>query len=72
MIVLYLLAAIALLVGTAAVYMALIRPFPVQWLYYHYFIRKPAAWATLGGALLYVTWLSRELAHPHCPPCRWR
>ena len=60
MIVLYLLAAIALLVGTAAVYMALIRPFPVQWLYYHYFIRKPAAWAILGGALLYVTWLSRE------------
>ena len=60
MIALYVLAIIALLVGTAAVYMALLKPFPVQWLYYHYFIRKPAVWAILAGSLVYVTWLSLE------------
>ena len=48
---LYLLSIIALLVATAAVYMALLKPFPVQWLYYHYFIRKPAVWAIFLGAL---------------------
>jgi hypothetical protein len=60
MIVLYLLAATALLVGTAAVYMALLKPFPVQWLYYHYFIRKPAVWVIFGGSLIYVTSMSLE------------
>jgi len=60
MIALYLLATVALLVGTAAIYMALLRPFPVQWLYYHYFVRKPAIWAIFGGSLVYVTWLSFE------------
>ena len=60
MIALYVLAISALLVGTAAVYMALLRPFPVQWLYYHYFIRKPAVWTILIGSLVYVTWLSLE------------
>ena len=58
MTILYLLTTIALLVSTAAIYMALIRPFPVQWLYYHYFIRKPIVWAILGGSLLWVTWLT--------------
>ena len=58
MIILYLLAIIALLVGTAAITMALIKPFPVQWLYYHYFIRKPIVWAIFGGSLLWVTWLT--------------
>lgn len=56
MIILYLLAAIALLVGTAAIYMALLRPFPVEWLYYHYLIRKPVVWAILGGSLLWEIW----------------
>ena len=60
MIALYVLAISALLVGTAAVYMALLRPFPVQWLYYHYFIRKPAVWTILAGSLVYVTFLSLE------------
>ena len=46
---LYLLSIIALLVGSAAVYMALLKPFPVQWLYYHYFIRKPVVWAFAGA-----------------------
>lgn len=56
MAILYLLAAIALLVGTAAIYMALIRAFPVQWLFYHYFIRKPMVWSILVGSLLWVGW----------------
>jgi hypothetical protein len=60
MIALYLLATLALLVGTAAVYMALLKPFPVQWLYYHYFIRKPLVWTIFAGSLAYVTWLSVE------------
>jgi hypothetical protein len=55
---LYLLAAIALLVGTVAIFMALIKPFPVPWLYYHYFIRKPVVWAIFGGSLLRETWLT--------------
>ena len=57
---LYLLSIIALLVGTAAIYMALLKPFPVQWLYYHYFIRKPLVWTIFGSSLVYVTWLSLE------------
>jgi hypothetical protein len=40
-IIFYLLAIIALVIGTAAIYMALIEAFPISWLYYHYFIRKP-------------------------------
>lgn len=56
MTVLCLLAALALLSSTAAIYMAIIRPFPVEWLYYHYFIRKPLAWAILGGSLLWIAW----------------
>jgi len=51
---LYLLAAIALLVGTAAIYMTLVQIFPVQWLYYHYFIRKPVVWSLLGVGLIWV------------------
>lgn len=56
MTILYLLSFIALLVGTAAIYMAMIKPFPVQWLYYHYFIRKPLVWAIFGGSLLWEIW----------------
>jgi len=54
--ILYLLATIALLVGTAAIYMALVQVFPVQWLYYHYFIRKPVVWSLLGVGLFLVAW----------------
>lgn len=43
-IIFYLLTFIALAIGTAAIYMALIERFPVRWLYYHYFIRKPVNW----------------------------
>lgn len=52
----YLLAIIALASGTAAIYMALIKPFPVQWLYYNYFIRKPIVWAIFIGSIIWVVW----------------
>ncbi|MDH5657462.1 MAG: DUF3179 domain-containing protein [Spirochaetia bacterium] len=41
----YLLAFTALTIGTAAIYMAIIEVFPVKWLYFHYFIRKPVNWS---------------------------
>ena len=40
--------------------MALIKPFPVQWLYYHYFLRKPIVWSILGSSLVWVTWLATD------------
>jgi hypothetical protein len=49
-----LLAIIALATGTAAIYMTLIKSFPVQWLYYHYFIRKPIVWAILVGSVIWA------------------
>ncbi|MEM7028029.1 MAG: DUF3179 domain-containing (seleno)protein [Chloroflexota bacterium] len=55
----YLLAIIALATGTAAIYMALIKSFPVQWLYYHYFIRKPMVWTIFVGTIIWtfsLTW----------------
>src|SRR5688572_2496957 len=60
MTVLYGFAILALLVGTGAVYMALIKPFPVQWLYYHYFLRKPLVWSILAGSLLWVAWRAAD------------
>ena len=51
---LYLLAIVALLIGAAAIYMAMIKPFPVEWLYYHYFIRKPVVWAIFTGAVIWA------------------
>jgi hypothetical protein len=50
----YLLTIIALATATAAIYMALISSFPVQWLYYHYFIRKPIVWVILVGTVIWV------------------
>ena len=47
----YLFSFIALANGTAAIYMSLIETFPVNWLYYHYFIRKPINGAILAGIL---------------------
>src|SRR5688500_5657613 len=60
MTVLYGFAILALLVGTGAVYMALIKPFPVQWLYYHYFLRKPLVWSIFATSLLWVAWLAAD------------
>lgn len=53
MLIFYLLAIVSLLVGTAAIYMALIEAFPVSWLYWHYFIRKPFVWTVFLGTLLW-------------------
>lgn len=56
---LYLLAIMALVIGTAAIYMALVKAFPVQWLYYHYRLRKPLVWLIFGSSLVWVlafTW----------------
>lgn len=47
----YMLAFTAVLIGTAAIYMALIEAFPVSWLYYHYFIRKPVNWSIFIGII---------------------
>lgn len=53
---LVLLAIVALLVSTAAIWMALSSQVPARWLYYHYHVRKPVVWAIFGGALLWVVW----------------
>ena len=50
----YFLAFTALLIGTAAIYMALIEAFPVNWLYYHYFIRKPINWTIFFGLIIWA------------------
>ena len=47
MLVFYLLAIVSLLVGTAAIYMAMIPVFPVTWLYWHYFLRFPIVYGIL-------------------------
>ena len=57
---LYLLAIIALLIGTAAIYMAMIKPFPVEWLYYHYFIRKPVVWAIFTGTVIWAIGITMQ------------
>ena len=55
---LYLLAIIALAISTANVYMAVIKQFPVQWLYYHYFFRKPLVWAIFVGTIVWIFWVT--------------
>ena len=47
----YLLALLCLLIGTGAVWMALIEPVPVSWLYWHGKWRKPLVWLILLGTL---------------------
>ncbi|MCB1391189.1 MAG: DUF3179 domain-containing protein [Rhodobacteraceae bacterium] len=49
----YCLALVALLTGTAAIWMALIEVFPVRWLRIHYFIRKPVTWGLFALTLLW-------------------
>lgn len=53
----YILAFSALIIGTAAIYMALIEAFPVSWLYYHYFIRKPINWSIFIGIILWTLFI---------------
>ncbi|WP_282124206.1 DUF3179 domain-containing (seleno)protein [Algibacter mikhailovii] len=59
----YLLAILSLLIGTAAIYMALIETFPVKWLYYHYFIRKPINWTILIVILLWTFYIYQQENH---------
>lgn len=55
---LYLLAIIALAISTAAIYMSLIEQFPVHWLYYHYFVRKPIVWTIFTGTVVWIFWVT--------------
>ncbi|WP_298923788.1 DUF3179 domain-containing protein [uncultured Ramlibacter sp.] len=57
MTILYLLSAAALLVGTAAISMALLKPFPIAWLHRHYFVRKPVVWTIFAGSLAWAAGL---------------
>ena len=50
----YVLAFLALATGTAAIYMALLKPFPVRWLYYHYFVRKFIVWVIFSGTAVWA------------------
>jgi hypothetical protein len=52
----YTVAVVALAIGAAAFYMAMIPPFPVSWLYYHYFIRKPAVWTLVAAGVGLAAW----------------
>ncbi|KRV50727.1 hypothetical protein AQ490_14660 [Wenjunlia vitaminophila] len=56
LVLMYSLAVVALTIGTAAFYLALVPAFPVSWLYYHYFIRKPAAWTLLAAGVGIAVW----------------
>lgn len=55
---LYVLAGLALAIGTAAIYMAMLEPFPLSWLYWHYFVRKPLVWSLLLGNAGWVGWMT--------------
>ena len=51
---------IALAIGPAGIYMALIQAFPVKWLYYHYFIKKPVNWTIFTGLLIWTVVLTTQ------------
>lgn len=54
---------IALAIGTAAVYMALVERIPISWLYYHYFIRKPINWTILIVLLFWTFLIYQKQSH---------
>lgn len=56
----YLFALINLLLGTAAIYMALIPVFPVSLLYYHYFLRKPLVWTIFAASFVWSIIIARQ------------
>ncbi len=57
---LYLLALVSLLVGTSAVYMALIEAFPIRWLYYRSVFGKPIVWTILIGSIAWSLWAAGQ------------
>ena len=48
-----LLAFVSLLIGTGAIWMALIEPIPINWLYWHYFSRQWLVWLIFLGTLVW-------------------
>ena len=56
--ILYLVAVLSLAIGAAAIYMAMLEPFPLRWLYWHYFVRKPLVWSLLLGSASWVVWMT--------------
>lgn len=59
----YILSIAAFLIGTAAIYMALIEIFPVSWLYYHYFIRKPINFTIFAILLSWTSYISIRIGY---------
>lgn len=53
---LYVLATAALLVGAGALYLTLVPAAPSTWVYYHYRARKPAVWSLFAMGVLIVGW----------------
>lgn len=58
--IIYLIAVISLLIGTAAIFMPLIPIFPYTWLYYHYIIRKPVNWSIFMGLISWTVYITIE------------
>lgn len=48
---------LAIIIATAAIYMPMLEAFPVNWSYYHYFIRKPINWTIFIALLLWSLFL---------------
>lgn len=58
--IIYSVAIISLIIGTAAIFMPLIPVFPYTWLYYHYIIRKPVNWLIFLGLISWATFIAVE------------
>ncbi len=56
-VVFYILAVLALAIGMAAIYMALLESFPLRWLYWHYGLRKPLVWGILLSSAAWAAWI---------------
>lgn len=60
MVIFYALTFVAFTIGTAGIYMTLIEKFPVSWVYYHYFIRKPINWTIFATLLIWTLIIYRQ------------
>lgn len=62
----YSLAILALIIGPAGMYMSYIQFFPVKWLYYHFFIKKPINWSIFIGLVFWSYMIySQEGSFPY-------
>lgn len=59
--ILFLLGVLSVAVGAAAIYMAILEPFPLRWLYWHYFVRKLVVWSILLVGASWVAWLTWQV-----------